>query len=75
MPVVINLWQAERTKNYLTSKCMLFISMPIQSTADSFSRATLIFYLNADFLMSDLGYLKDANFLYLNIPLRAEVPL
>ena len=75
MPVVINLWQSEKTKNDLASKCMLFISVPIPSTADSLSRATLILYLNADFLMSDLEYFKDDNFLYLNIPLHSEVPL
>lgn len=54
---------------------MLFISMPIQSTEDSLSRATLILYLNAVFFMSDLEYLKDADLLYLNIPLHSEDPL
>lgn len=55
---------------------MLFITMPIQSTEDSLSRATLILYLNAVFFfMSDLEYLKDADLLYLNIPLHSEDPL
>jgi hypothetical protein len=49
--------------------------MPIQSTSDSLSRATLILYLNADYYMPDLEYLWDANFLYLNIILPSEVLL
>lgn len=72
MCVVINLCQAERTKNYLASKYTLFISLPIQSIPDMLSRTALILYLNPDFQMSDLEYLKDANFLYLNITLHSE---